>query len=238
METEENLREKWIENLKTKKFMNNTINAVITVRKGSSLKDKNIRPYKDGKNLLQICVEKAIKVFGSVTVLADDEHYCELAKSYGAEVPYLDEKVEGNEDVTVRLKRWRDRCGINGRIILLQCTSPNISIESMEKMRDMSKDADYVKIIMSVVEYNDVKYSAFMYYNENTNTLDQAMRNCPPISRPRQELRPLYHYNGAMTSFACTQLDKTSLFDKAYFVPCFIGNDEGLDIDTLEQFNS
>ena len=55
-------------------------NAVITVRKGSSLKDKNIRPYKEGKCLLQICIEKALKVFDRVTVLADDEDYCEKAR--------------------------------------------------------------------------------------------------------------------------------------------------------------
>ena len=68
-----------------KRMFDDSINPVICVRKGSSLKDKNIRPYKNGKSLLEICVEKALKVFGSVTVLADDEHYCELAKSSGAD---------------------------------------------------------------------------------------------------------------------------------------------------------
>lgn len=222
--------------LSEKKMFDDSINPVITVRKGSSLKDKNIRPYKDGKNLLQICVEKALKVFGSVTVLADDEHYCELAKSYGAEVPYLDEKVEGNEDVTVRLKRWKDRCDINGRIILIQCTSPNLSIESMGKMRDMSKEADYKEVIVTTVVYDDVKHSALLLFDEEEKYMKQAISGDPQISRPRQELKTLYHYNGAMTSFACSQLSKESLFDDGDLKPCMIEKWEGLDIDTIEQF--
>lgn len=237
MELEERKRHEWIEMLSEKKMFDDSINPVICVRKGSSLKDKNIRPYKNGKSLLEICVEKALKVFGSVTVLADDEHYCELAKSYGAEVPYLDEKVEGNEDVTVRLKRWRDRCGINGRIILIQCTSPNLSIDSMEKMRDMSKEADYKEVIVTTVVYDDVKHSALLLFDEEEKYMKQAISGDPQISRPRQELKPLYHYNGAMTSFACSQLSKESLFDDGDLKPCMIEKWEGLDIDTIEQFN-
>ena len=234
---EEKKRKEWIEILKKKRIFDNTINPVITIRKGSSLKDKNIRPYKDGKNLLQICVEKALKVFGRVTVLADDEHYCDLARSYGVIVPYVDEKVEGNEDVTVRLKRWKDRCEINGRIVLLQCTSPNISIESMEKIKEMSKEADYKEVIVSTVEYDDVKHSALLLFDEDKKYMRQAINGSPLISRPRQELKTLYHYNGALTSFAPSQLDKGSIFEDADLKPCMIEKWEGLDIDTIEQFN-
>ena len=237
MDLEERKRHEWIEMLSEKKMFDGSINPVITVRKGSSLKDKNIRPYKNGKCLLEICVEKALKAFGSVTVLADDEHYCELAKSYGAEVPYLDEKVEGNEDVTVRLKRWKDRCGINGRIILIQCTSPNLSLESMEKMREMSKEADYREVIVTTVVYDDVKHSALLLFDQEEKYMKQAISGDPQISRPRQELKQLYHYNGAMTSFACSQLSKESLFDDGDLKPCMIEKWEGLDIDTIEQFN-
>lgn len=54
---------------------------VITVRKGSSLKDKNIREYK-GEPLLKRAIRKAINVFGNVTVLADDEEYARLATEW------------------------------------------------------------------------------------------------------------------------------------------------------------
>ena len=237
MDLEERKRHEWIEMLSEKRIFDDSINPVICVRKGSSLKDKNIRPYKDGKSLLEICIEKVKKVFGSVTVLADDEHYCELAKSYGAEVPYLDEKVSNSEDVTVRLRRWRDRCGINGRIILFQCTSPNLSTESMEKMREMSKEADYKEVIVTTVVYDDVKHSALLLFDEEEKYMKQAISGDPQISKPRQELKPLYHYNGAMTSFACSQLSKESLFDDGNLKPCMIEKWEGLDIDTIEQFN-
>ena len=237
MDAEEELRRELIEKLSMKHFLSNEIHPVITVRKGSSLKDKNIRPWKDGKCLLELCIEKVKKVFGSVTVLADDEHYCELAKQWGATVPYLDEKVDGFEDVTVRLRRWKDKCNINGRIILFQCTSPNISIESIEKVKEMSENADYEEVICSTVPYNDVKYSALMFMNSDDKYMKQAVYNCPQISKPRQILKQLYHYNGAFTSFATTQLDKDSLFDEGKLLPCFISEEEGLDIDTISQFN-
>ena len=169
--------------------------------------------------------------------MADDEHYCDLARSYGVIVPYVDEKVEGNEDVTVRLKRWKDRCEINGRIVLLQCTSPNISIESMEKIKEMSKEADYKEVIVSTVEYDDVKHSALLLFDEDKKYMRQAINGSPLISRPRQELKTLYHYNGALTSFAPSQLDKGSIFEDADLKPCMIEKWEGLDIDTIEQFN-
>ena len=234
---EAEIRQKLLSTLENKKMFSNEIYPVITVRKGSSLKDKNIRIYKDNKSLLQICIEKAIQVFGSVTVLADDPYYCQLAEEYGATVPYIDSKVEDNDDVTKRLKVWRDRCGIHGRIILLQCTSPNIKVESIERIKQLSKDVDYKTVIMSTVPYDDVKYSALVYYDEETGALTQAVKDCPSISIPRQKLRPLYHYNGALTSFMSSQLDKESLFDDATMMPCFIDKSKGLDIDTLEHFN-
>lgn len=244
MDNEEKYRREWIEMLNSKRFFNNTIHPVICVRKGSSLKDKNVRPYKDGKCLLQICIEKVKKVFGQVTVLADDEDYCEMAKSWGADVPYLDEKVDGNEDVTVRLRRWKDRCGIGGRIIQFQCTSPNIRIESIEKVKELSMTDDYRNVIISTVPFDEVKYSALMFYDEKNDRMVQALGHnydlnykCPQISRPRQELKQMYHYNGAFTSFAPSQLDKESLFDDATLIPCMVTKEESLDIDTLEHFN-
>lgn len=207
---------------------------VITVRKGSSLKDKNIRVYK-GKPLLQHSIEKALNVFGKVTVLADDEEYVKLAKSWGADVPYLDEKVGNDENIVVRLRRWRDRMNINGRIILMQCTSPNISEKSIKEIISASKNKTYRDIIGSVSVFNDVKYSALMFQTEEGH-LVQAVKGVPDISVPRQKLRPMYYYNGAITSFFHTQLDNDVLFKYSYFYPLIIDASESLDIDNEEDF--
>lgn len=236
---EEVKRFEYIEKIKSKRIFlpegkEPDFYPVITVRKGSSLKDKNIREYK-GKPLLQHAIEKAIKVFGNVTVLADDEEYANMAKKWGATVPYIDEKVEDLENVSVRLKRWRDRENINGRIILIQCTSPNITEESLKRITEESKGKSYRDIIGSVSIFNDVKYSALMFVT-NKGYLEQAVKGAPDISEPRQLLQPMYYYNGGITSFMSSQLDNKTLFEYSYFYPLMIDENESLDIDNEKDF--
>lgn len=236
---EEEKRHEYVEKIKSKYIFlpegtEPRLYPVIPVRKGSSLKDKNIREYK-GKPLLQWAIEKALNVFGKVTVLADDEEYARLAESWGAIVPYIDEKVEDNENIVVRLRRWRDRCNINGRIILIQCTSPNISEDSLKRMAIESYGKTYRDIIGSTSIFNDVKYSALMFMTKG-GYLEQAVKAVPDISVPRQHLRPMYYYNGGITSFMHTQLDNNELFKYSYFYPLMIDEAESLDIDNEIDF--
>ena len=65
--------------------------AIITARSGSKgLKDKNIKSL-NGKPLLAYSVEAANKsgVFDTVHVSTDSQEYAEVAKSYGADEPFL-----------------------------------------------------------------------------------------------------------------------------------------------------
>lgn len=211
------------------------VHAVITVRSGSSVKDKNIREYK-GKPLLQRGIEKALNVFGKVTVLVDSQKYADLATQWGGTVPYIDKPVSGDENVAIRLRRWRDMCNIVGRIVQINVTSPNISEENIRKAVELSKGKSYREIIGSTVEYNEVKYSALMYQLSD-GYMTQAMKAVPDISVPRQHLRPLYLYNGAITTFMHTQLDYDELFTYCFFIPLMIDKAEGLDIDKDEDFN-
>ena len=233
---EEKFRKSLLDKLKFKQLFPEVLKfyPVITVRKGSSLKDKNIRLYKN-KPLLQHAIEKCLEAFGEVTVLSDSENYNRLAEQWGATVPYLDDEIDDNEDVTVRLRKWRDKCDINGRIILVQCTSPNITVDSLKRV--ISNDIDHKSVVMSCYKFDDVKYSAFLFLDESKNCLHQAIPNSPQISKPRQCLKPLYHYNGAITSFHSTQLDFDSLFDNASLIPLMISEQERLDIDNERDFD-
>ena len=67
--------------------------AVITARSGSKgVKDKNIRQL-EGKPLLAYTVEAALRsgCFDCVHVSTDSEEYAQIAKAYGADVPFLRE---------------------------------------------------------------------------------------------------------------------------------------------------
>lgn len=72
--------------------------AIIPARSGSKrVKDKNIMPFM-GKPMLAYTIEAALEsgVFDDVLVSTDSEEYAEIAKQYGAWVPFLRE--ECNDD--------------------------------------------------------------------------------------------------------------------------------------------
>lgn len=201
---------------------------IITVRKGSSLKDKNIRLYK-GKPLLVNCIEKCLEVFGKVVVLSDSEKYAELAKASGADV-FIDDVVDDLEDVTVRMRKYCENVGFDGRLVLCQCTSPNILLSSYQKTLDLSKNLLDNEVLMSCVEVTQ-KPSAF-FLQDNNGYLYTAIKGMPIVSKPRQLLEKVFYYNGGITSFHSSQLSKDSLFEGAKLIPLLITEQEILDIDT------
>jgi CMP-N-acetylneuraminic acid synthetase len=213
--------------------MKNKLFPVITVRKGSSLKDKNIRPYK-GKPLLVNCIEKCLEVFGEVCVISDSKEYAEIAINAGANV-VIDEEVASDEDVTVRLRKFAERNNIEGRIILCQCTSPNILLNSYKKVKEQSMALADDEIIISCTKVTQ-KPSAFYLKNED-GYLTTAIKNMPVVSVPRQQLESVYYYNGGITSFHTSQLKNDSLFENAKLMPMILTEAEVLDIDSEKDFS-
>ena len=80
--------------------------AIIPARSGSkSVKDKNIREI-NGKPMLAYSIEHGLKSekINRVIVSTDSEKYAEIAKEYGAEVPFLrpEEYARQNHDCPER----------------------------------------------------------------------------------------------------------------------------------------
>ena len=68
--------------------------AIIPARSGSKgLRDKNIKEL-NGKPMMAYTIEAAVqsKLFDCVHVSTDSEIYADIAKSYGADVPFLREE--------------------------------------------------------------------------------------------------------------------------------------------------
>ena len=65
--------------------------AIIAARGGSSrIKKKNIKPFR-GKPIIYYSIKAAInsKCFDRIIVSTDDKKIAQIAKNYGAEVPFL-----------------------------------------------------------------------------------------------------------------------------------------------------
>lgn len=75
--------------------------GVIPARSGSQrVKDKNIKPLA-GRPLIYYTIREALKAktLDRVIVSTDSKHYADIARGYGAEVPFLRPKEISGEDV-------------------------------------------------------------------------------------------------------------------------------------------
>lgn len=106
--------------------------AIIPARSGSKgLKDKNIRPL-NGKPLMAYTIEAALEsgVFDKVVVSTDCQTYAEIAKKYGAEVPFLraehlaGDTVATNEVIIDLLDKFKTTGSEFDSMMILQPTSP------------------------------------------------------------------------------------------------------------------
>lgn len=217
---------------------------LITVRKGSSVKDKNLREYK-GKPLLQIAIEKAVKVFGVCYVSTDSNEYATKAKEWGATGVKMTETIPSGQDVSTQIYDFDEWVGAKQGdfVLLIQCTSPNTSIDTLERLRSML-DCQYIRddmIVCSVAELRQ-KISALYAFTENY-AFRQVCRDGIAPSTPRQEIPTCYFLTGGFFLFPHKQIvlspesDSKSVFACAEIYPIFVPESESLDIDRAEDFN-
>lgn len=113
--------------------------AVIPARSGSKgLPDKNIKLLA-GKPLLSYSIEAALKanIFDTVMVSTDSERYAEIAKKYGAEVPFLRSEETASDVASTRdciievLDKYKTLGKRFDKVMILQPTSPLRTYENI-----------------------------------------------------------------------------------------------------------
>ncbi len=115
--------------------------AIITARGGSKrIPRKNIRPFL-GQPILSYSIEAAVKaeVFDEVMVSTEDEEIAEIAKSYGAKVPfYRSGKTAGDlattNDVLLEVLEEYEKRGKN--FDMGCCIYPTAPFVTAKKLRD------------------------------------------------------------------------------------------------------
>ena len=134
--------------------------AVITARSGSKgLKDKNIKLL-NGKPLMAYTIEAAKQsgCFDCVHVSTDSEVYAEIARDYGAEVPFLrDEELASDTssswDVMRSVIRRYQQYGQSfDQAMLLQPTSPLRTAEDIQEIFRLMEDKK-AKVVVGVCLY-------------------------------------------------------------------------------------
>lgn len=175
--------------------------AVILARSGSKgLPNKNIKPMA-GKPLLAYTVEAALESgeFDIVHVSSDSEEYVNIAKKYGADVPFLREESLATDNSsswdTIRyvVAEYKKRGKTFDTVTLLQPTSPlrdSIDIQNAFKVFE-DKGAS------SVVSVCEVDHSPLLCNNLPEDNSLNGFIDCEKVGR-RQDMSTFYRINGAI----------------------------------------
>lgn len=214
--------------------------AIIPARSGSKgLPDKNIRPLK-GVPLMAYTIKAALDsgMFDRVMVSTDSEEYAEIAKQWGAEVPFL-RSAQTSADTSSSwsvvkevLEQYARRGETFDTLALLQATSPlrrDVHIREAYEMME-KKSAD------SVVSVNQMSTPI-----EKCRHMEDELRlgvfaEKPNEYRRRQNFSASYEENGAIYLW---RTDKFSL-DSTIFTDNGFGYEmdklHSVDVDDLEDF--
>lgn len=214
--------------------------AIIPARSGSKgLKDKNIRPLA-GKPMMAYTIEAACKsgIYDCVHVSTDSEGYADIAREYGAHVPFLrSQELSGDRAGSWDVVRWTlEQYQGLGRVFdlvtLLQPTSPLRDSQDIQAALGLMQERQ-AQAVVSVCEMDHSPlWSNVLPDNRNMKGfLDRAM------GQGRQQLPVYYRINGAIYMVRASMLrqEPMELYGEktfAYLMP----KERSVDIDDVMDF--
>jgi len=212
--------------------------AIIPARGGSKgLPGKNIKML-NGKPLIAYAIEAAqkSKYIDYVFVSTDSEEITEIAKQYGAQVPYLrpaelaSDTALAVDNYIYNVNRLENDLGRTiDAFVVLQPTSPLRTSEDVDGAIElfMQKEAD--SVISYTPEAHPVRWHKYLSEDGRfENIFDDNILN-------RQDNRVSYYPNGAVYVFRTAMIqDRKYYTDKsyAYVMP----RSRSVDIDFIEDF--
>ena len=207
--------------------------AIITARGGSKrIPRKNIKEF-CGKPILAYSIEAALKagMFDEVMVSTDDEEIAEIAKKYGAKVPFYRSEKTANDFATTSdvilevLEEYQKRGQEFDAFCCIYPTAPFITAgrlkEGMELLKEKKPDS-----VMPVVSFSFPPQRCVVIKEERL--VPKWPENMPKRS---QDLEPYYHDCG---QFYCVDTrrfleEKVILMPNTY--PLILSELEVQDID-------
>ena len=207
--------------------------AIITARGGSKrIPRKNIKDFL-GKPIIAYSIEAALEsgVFDEVMVSTDDAEIAEIAKKYGAKVPFMRSEATSNDyavtaDVLAEVLEKYERIGQKfDTACCLYPTAPFVTADrlhdAMEKLLDSKMDA-----LVPVVRFSFPPQRGLVIENGGLRFL------YPQYALTRsQDLTPMYHDSGQFYMFFVPAFfrERKLFMDKT--VPYELPETEVQDID-------
>ena len=213
--------------------------AVIPARGGSKrIPRKNIKNF-CGKPMIAWSIEVAIKsnCFDRIIVSTDDSEIAEIAKKYGADVPFirpeeLADDYTGTNDVVRHTIEWLINHEIHpDEVCCIYATAPFVQAEDLQKAY-IKLSENKCNYVFSATSYAFPIQRAIKIFADNRMEMF-----CPEYENTRsQDLDEAYHDAGQFywgTTIAWLNQDSVfNLNSMAYILPRY----RVQDIDTLEDW--
>ena len=220
--------------------MSNKKIAIITARSGSKrIPNKNIRNF-NGKPIIAYSIETALnsKIFDEVMVSTDSQEIAQIAKKFGAKVPFL-RSIENSDDFSssadVIYEVLNDYKKINQIFDIVCCIYPTAVFINEKKLKtglEKIENNDFDSLI-PVVKFSYPIQRALKINNKNNIEFAWPEN----LNKRSQDLEPMYHDCGQFYFLKTNKfLENKKIFgDKSTFIE--IAESEVQDIDNEEDWN-
>lgn len=209
--------------------------AIITARGGSKrIPRKNIREF-CGKPILAYSIEAAVesKLFDTVMVSTDDEEIAQIARSYGAEVPfYRSESTAGDyattNDVLLEVLKEYEKRGEHYELGC--CIYPTAPFVTAAKLRDAMERLENsgADTLIPVVAFSYPPQRA-MIVKEGRLVFEYPQY----LDSRSQDLEPHYHDVGQFYLFYTEAFKRNRKLMTGDILPYVVSELEVQDIDNL-----
>jgi N-acylneuraminate cytidylyltransferase len=218
--------------------------ALVPARGGSkSIPRKNLKPL-GGHPLIawSLAAAQAAERVDAVVVSTDDEEIAELARDYGADVPFLRPDDLARDETPDRpvfehALRWleRERGWEPDLVVQLRPTSPfrpKRLVDQAVELLQSHRHADSLRAVTSPAQ------NPFKMWRLNGSLLEPLLGSLDEerFNRPRQRLPATFWQTGHIDAVRRATLLEHGSMTGRRIVPFFVDPRYAVDIDTLEQW--
>lgn len=212
--------------------------AIITARGGSKrIPKKNIKNF-CGKPMIAYSIEAALEsgVFDEVMVSTDSEEIADIARSYGASIPFMRSEKNSSDYSTTRdvlmevLNEYAKKGKKYDDMVCIYPTAPFVNARKLKEAMKLFKDTK-CNMLIPVVQFSYPPQRAYIVKNGKLQFKWEKYR----YTRS-QDLEPFYHEAG---QFYCYDIKEYLAADgaiKENIIPFILPESEVQDIDTEEDW--
>lgn len=213
--------------------------CIIPARGGSKrIPHKNIAIFK-GAPIISYSIKTVLSsgIADEIMVSTDDLYIAEIAKKYGAKIPFYRDEItstdySGVADVLIEvINKYKEIGKEFDYVVCVFATDPLLKVETLKRAFELLKSTPDAESISSIQEYSFPPQRALIIE-------DGKLRMIHPenyYSRS-QDLEKWYHDSNQFFIFRTNALLKYKKLYTEYNIPYIINPSESQDIDTVEDW--